>query len=207
MYDEQQVIGFIDEIIDAFAAAGRIPTPVPSSLRENLHGLVFIGRMQSDVDGGMTYSNSRAKHLSEVVATLGGNVSPSGGQVPPVEPFHVPPAAPTFAQFRAVVFTTAQEFPALTAEFTDDAPAGAAALELLRRVIWHLRQAGFERVGRQRNPSGSLSGDKICVVLDDGAWHAFDIMTLGYASHATRIAITEVGSPNPQDDDGISDGQ
>jgi hypothetical protein len=39
------------------------------------------------------------------------------------------------------------------------------AEELLMRIIWHLLQAGFT-VGKQRNPSGLLSRDKLAIEVD-----------------------------------------
>jgi len=49
----------------------------------------------------------------------------------------------------------------------------AAAAELLRRAIWHLHLAGYQS-GRQRNPSGAISNDKLTIAID-GAWRAYDI--------------------------------
>ena len=72
-----------------------------------------------------------------------------------------------------VVNATASEFAGLTAARGSEAEAQAAATELLRRVIWHLRHAGFD-AGRQKNPSGAISGDKL-TMFADGAWHAVDI--------------------------------
>jgi hypothetical protein len=51
----------------------------------------------------------------------------------------------------------------------------ALAEQLLLRTIWHLHLAGYE-AGRQRNPSGAISVDKL-TVLANGSWMAVDIYT------------------------------
>jgi hypothetical protein len=45
--------------------------------------------------------------------------------------------------------------------------------QLLRRMIWHLQLAGFS-AGRQQNPSGVISKDKLTVTVD-GVLRAYDI--------------------------------
>src|SRR5439155_20606670 len=95
--------------------------------------------------------------------------------VPPgtPNPNHVGPGPLTAERARLVVNATANEFPNLTSPRNTTDEGVAAAQELLRRMIWHLQLAGFQ-AGRQRNPSGALSNDKL-TVFADGAWHAYDV--------------------------------
>lgn len=118
---------------------------------------------------------------------------------------HVPVGPPTVEQLSKVVYATADEFPHLVKVFDTDAEALAAADELLQRIIWHLGLAGFVNVARQRNPSGLISSDKLCVTLQDWQWHAFDVMSLGYAGHATKMQVIEIGGANPVESKGIAD--
>jgi len=64
-----------------------------------------------------------------------------------------------------IVCGTGNEFSALKNPTTTAAQRAANQTELLLRMIWHLQLAGFT-AGRQRNPSGAISGDKLCVVVD-----------------------------------------
>lgn len=103
-----------------------------------------------------------------------------------------------------LVCGTGNEFPALknataTIEERDD-----NAEELMRRAIWHLRQGGFD-AGRQQNPSGLLSRDKLCVVVD-GVLRAYDIfLGKGNFSVAMSTHMHEVGPAVLVDDEGIPD--
>jgi len=76
--------------------------------------------------------------------------------------------------------------------------------ELLRRMIWHLKEAGFS-AGRQLNPSGILSGDKLCVVVD-GVTRVYDVF-LSYETYGVPLQTQMLEYPNPnlQDDAGIPD--
>ena len=74
-----------------------------------------------------------------------------------------------------MVNNTATEFPYNTAPHHDRNLKAALTEELLLRTIWHLQVAGYE-AGRQRNPSGAISFDKITILLN-GAWMAVDIYT------------------------------
>ncbi len=200
-YDEQQVLGFIADGTALYAAVGRQP---------DQSALVWPARVVFDAcvapDGGtpMGWTAARAKHLEELRVALG--LPPVQIPPPPFSSLHVAPGPRTADQVRKVVFATAQEFPALTKVFDTDGAASAASTELLLRIIWHLSLAGFSEVGRQKNPSGAISGDKFCVKLDDGQWHAYDVMTLGFAGHATAMNFQEVGSPNPIAENGVPDG-
>jgi hypothetical protein len=92
---------------------------------------------------------------------------------PTTNPSHVAPGPLDAAQAERVVFATAREFPHLTAPPPTESEGIARAEELLLRTVWHLRLAGFE-AGRQRNPSGAISNDKLTIVIN-GSWRAFDI--------------------------------
>jgi hypothetical protein len=116
---------------------------------------------------------------------------------------HVPAGPLTASRAQDVVFGTACEFQQLTAVFPTDSQALAAADELLRRTIWHLHLAGYQ-AGRQQNPSGAISSDKLTIFIG-GAWHAYDIFSLGYAGVATRVQFLEVTPPNYVPDGGIPD--
>lgn len=194
-YDESQVLGFIDDEIDAFANAGRIQKPVPPELRELLHGLVFPARMIYDVCNGWTYAASRVKHLAEVNVALNAKPAPT--------PAPQPTVLLTVDNARAIVFNVADAYPQLTAVFDSDEAAIDAATELLGRVIWHLQQAGF-KAGKQRNPSKAISGDKV-TIFADGALRIYDIFSLGYKGRATTVQFVELTGANPVDDPGIPD--
>jgi hypothetical protein len=77
---------------------------------------------------------------------------------------------------RQIVYGTADEFPNLLGVFGSDSEAEGAAFELLLRTIWHLQLAGFQ-AGRQQNPSGRISEDKLTIFIG-GAWHAYDVSSV-----------------------------
>jgi hypothetical protein len=118
-------------------------------------------------------------------------------------PGHVPPGPLTEAQAEKITYNTSTEFPQLTAVYGSDSEAEAAAEQLLLRTIWHLQQYGFQ-AARQKNPSGIISKDKLCVQIG-GVWRSFDIFRLGYAGVATSVQWLEVFPPNPIADRGIPD--
>ena len=122
---------------------------------------------------------------------------------PPTNPNHVGPGPLSVARAEQVVYATANEFPGLQTPRGTDAESAAAGEELLRRMIWHLQLAGFQS-GRERNPSGAISGDKLTVVAD-GAWHVYDVWTLGGAGRPISVIFYEVFPPNPVADGGIPD--
>ena len=128
---------------------------------------------------------------------------PSGGGGGGNQGGHIGSGPATEDRARQVVFGTSQEFPGLTAVFGSDSQAIAAAEQLLRRTIWHLHLAGFD-AGRQRNPSGTISNDKLTIFIG-GSWHAYDVYSLGYAGHATRVQFVEVFPAGPVADGGIPD--
>jgi hypothetical protein len=122
---------------------------------------------------------------------------------PPPSGGHVTPGPLTAQQASNIVYATAKEFPHLTAVFGSEAEAVNAAEELLLRTIWHLQHAGFQ-AGRQRNPSGAISNDKLTIVID-GAWHSYDVYSLGYAGRATTVQFIEVWPADPLPSSGIQD--
>jgi hypothetical protein len=103
-----------------------------------------------------------------------------------------------------IVCGTAQEFPALTVVTVDEPTRLANASTLLGRMIWHLQLAGAS-AGRQRNPSGAISPDKLTVNIA-GVWRAFDVF-LGVEAFTVPLQTTmqEVFPANYVADGGIPD--
>lgn len=134
--------------------------------------------------------------------------APSPAPPPPAAPiesaYHVGPGPQAGWRAEQVVRATADEFAHLLAPRGTDAEAVAQSEELLRRMIWHLQHAGFQ-AGRQRNPSGAISNDKLTVFADN-AWRAFDVFyDYGVAHQTTQLIFYEVFPPNPIGDGGIPD--
>ena len=102
-----------------------------------------------------------------------------------------------------IIGGTANEWAALVAIAPDQATRDSNQLQLLLRTIWHLRLDGYQ-AGRQRNPSGILSTDKLTVVEDGGFLRAFDCYTGVYTAPMTVQAI-QVSPANFVDDPGIAD--
>jgi hypothetical protein len=115
---------------------------------------------------------------------------------------HIGGAALDTTRAERIVYATADEFPCLLAVFPTESEALVNAEQLLRRMIWHLRAAGFQ-ANRQRNPSGLISNDKLTINI--GGWHVYDVMSLGYAGVAGRATFNEVPLPDPVPDTGIPD--
>lgn len=123
---------------------------------------------------------------------------------PPSSAFHVEAGPTTCSRAERVVNATADEFPGLTAPRASEADAISASAELLRRMIWHLQLAGYP-AGRQRNPSGAISNDKITIHCN-GGWHAYDVFRdLGGVGRPTDVIFLEVFSPDTVADAGIPD--
>ncbi|HKT79005.1 MAG TPA: hypothetical protein VJP86_02210 [Vicinamibacterales bacterium] len=124
---------------------------------------------------------------------------------PGEDPHHVGPGPLSAIRAQQVIYATADEHSYLLAPLNDTGAKMANAEEMLRRCIWHLHLAGYQ-AGRQRNPSGAISLDKLTIRLEDGGWHAYDIMTnFDIPGTETRMLFLEVTPPNPIGDDGIPD--
>jgi hypothetical protein len=127
-----------------------------------------------------------------------------GSTTPTSNPNHVAPGALTAAQAERVVYATGREFPALTAAPPTESEGIARAEELLLRTVWHLKLAGFD-AGRQRNPSGAISNDKLTILIN-GAWHAYDIFRdLGHPGVPMDVIFLEVFPANSIAYPGIAD--
>lgn len=103
-----------------------------------------------------------------------------------------------------IICGTSHEFPNLTGATTTAEERETNAIELLRRMIWHLKQAGFS-AGRQQNPSKAISGDKLTVVTES-VLRAYDV----FADSSNFLApmsthMVEVAPPVMVDDAGIPD--
>lgn len=114
------------------------------------------------------------------------------------QPAHIGPGAPSVERARQVVLGTAAEFPAQVAQGSNV----DVMEELMRRMIWHMQVAGMQ-AGRQKNPSGAISKDKLTAFLD-GAWHVYDVLS-DRASGPFDVHMDEVPLPNYQADLGIAD--
>jgi hypothetical protein len=123
-------------------------------------------------------------------------VSPSPSPTPTPSPNgqngHIAAGGATEDRAKSVVFGTYNEFPSLHAVFGSEGEAVGAADQLLRRTLWHLNLAGFEAAG-QKNPSGAISSDKICIKIG-GQWRLFDIYSLGTPGKATTVQWFEIAS-------------
>lgn len=96
------------------------------------------------------------------------------------------------------------EFSTLLAIAADQDTRTANAIELVERMIWHLQQAGFT-AGRQKNPSGLISTNKLAVICD-GIPRAYDVLTnASNYTVAMTTSMQEVGSPNLQATSGTAD--
>lgn len=103
-----------------------------------------------------------------------------------------------------IVCGTGNEHSALKNPTADLSTRDANATQLLRRMIWHLKQAGFT-AGRQQNPSGAISKDKLTVIVD-AVLRAYDVFS-DYDNFATALK-TQMSETAPAvlvDDAGIPD--
>lgn len=103
-----------------------------------------------------------------------------------------------------IIGGTANEWAALRNVTATVAERQANAEALLLRIIWHLKQAGFS-AGRQRNPSGLISPDKLAVEVD-GVIRAYDLF-ISYDDNtiAMQVAGNEVPGAQLVDDAGLPD--
>jgi hypothetical protein len=134
--------------------------------------------------------------------TGGGGGGGGGSSCAPNPGRHIGGSSIDTTRAEQVVRATADEFPCLLAVFPTDELALINAEQLLRRMIWHLKVAGFQ-ANRQRNPSGLISNDKLTIFI--GSWRVWDVMTLGFAGSAGRVTFNEVPLPDPVSDTGIPD--
>jgi hypothetical protein len=103
-----------------------------------------------------------------------------------------------------IVCGTGNEFSALKNPTATLDEREANAVELLRRMIWHLRLAGFT-AGRQQNPSGAISKDKLTVVVES-TLRAYDVFfDFDNFEQALGTQMLETAPANLVDDAGIPD--
>jgi len=172
-----------------------------------------------DLSGRLKKAEDMIATLIQQTQSLNNQINPPPTPSPPPTPTPPPPSpppapppasGPDVNRARQIVEQTAAEFPGDFAVFPTDQEALDAAIDFLLRAIWHLNLGGHGdnptpfTAGRQRNPSGLISNDKICVQIN-GVFRAFDIMTLGFANHATTLNWQEIGSPNYVPDAGKPD--
>jgi hypothetical protein len=75
---------------------------------------------------------------------------------------------------------------------------------MVQRMIWHLALGGFT-AGRQKNPSGAISSDKLAVVILTEQ-RAFDVFrSFDSFDKQMVVQMLEVFPSNLQADPGISD--
>jgi hypothetical protein len=123
---------------------------------------------------------------------------------PPADnPYHVKPGPLTVDLASQVPFAVVREYPYLNRTPGSDDEGTQLSEELVLRSIWHLKLLGFD-AGRQRNPSGAISNDKLTILIN-GQWRAFDIASMGYAGHPMQVIFLEIGSPNPIGYPGLPD--
>ncbi len=123
---------------------------------------------------------------------------------PPSNMHHVGAGALTADRAYQVVMATSREHSHLIAAKHSEAESLAGSHEMLRRMIWHLQLAGYQ-AGRQRNPSGALSNDKL-TVFADGSWRGFDVFfDLGHAGSPTQVIWWDLGYADHVPDPGIPD--
>lgn len=135
-------------------------------------------------------------------ASGGGGGGGGGPACGPNPSKHVGGAGLDVTRAERIVYAAGDEFPCLLAVFPTDDAAITAAEQLLRRMIWHLRAAGYQ-ANRQRNPSGLISNDKLTIFI--GSWRIWDVMTLGFAGSAGRVTFNELTGADPVPDSGIPD--
>lgn len=146
---------------------------------------------------------------------------PSSGSAPPPQQPPTPPPPPTPEvtssnvnhvgpgplngdRAFAIVEATSAEFPHLAAPHPTESSAVADAEQLLLRIIWHLQLAGFN-AGRQQNPNGAISNDKLTVFLD-GRWQAFDVFaSYGVPNQQMHVIFWPVDPPGHIPYPGIPD--
>ena len=101
-----------------------------------------------------------------------------------------------------IIGGTSNEWPLVSVATPDQATRDSNQATLLGRIIWHLLTDGYT-AGKQRNPSGIISGDKIALV-EDGVLRAMDVFTGVYTAPLVTQAI-QVSPANLVPDPGIPD--
>jgi hypothetical protein len=196
----------------------------PTTAQINIKGTAIVDGLgcQFDLSGvGTIFDNNGAITIPYTGTTCWGAVSgnetlrrpqpaapeapaPAPNEPPPPSSWHAAPGPLSAQQANRIVSATGEEFAHLRAPFGSVGEKIGTSDELLRRIIWHLREAGFT-AGRQRNPSGAISVDKVTIHAD-GGWHAYDILTNFDVPHQeTRMLFIEVTPPSYVPDDGIPD--
>jgi hypothetical protein len=204
-------------------ASGTLVNPTTAMIHVTGNGVLGSVGCQFDLNGNGTIIDNDSITISYSGTTCFGPVSgtqtlrrPSpAAPPPPAEPepapaqpsgsaFHVGPGPLSGQRAQEVIEATGREFSHLLAPHGSEGSKVAATDELLHRVIWHLQLAGYQ-VGRQRNPSGAVSFDKVTIVID-GQWKAFDIFTdWDSPGRETRILFIEVFPPSHVPSSGLSD--
>jgi hypothetical protein len=140
--------------------------------------------------------------------TTGGSTGATGtttGLPPDPNPNHVQPGARSEERVDLIAEATFNEFQALAQPTATIEEKQNNTEELLRRTIWHLQLAGYQS-GRQKNPSGAISRDKLSVQLENGAWMAYDLYTdWDVPERITRRVFVPVGEGNYVPDSGVPD--
>lgn len=184
----------------AFSISGTAHIVDNNTLEIPYSGTTCLG----PVSGSETLRRPTAPAPSEPAPPADPGTPPPPPPPPSESTYHVQPGPKTLPMAEQVVNATADEFRHLVAPRNTSGEAQDAAEELLRRVIWHLRHYGFD-AGRQKNPSGAISGDKL-TVFAEGGWHAIDIFYVyGSPGKPIRMIFLEVFPASPVADGGIPD--
>jgi hypothetical protein len=184
-------------------------TPLPDAKRYP-DGTLFYnwtyGVLYIAIQGTWYYCAGVAETKAGIIPISGTSTSP------PTDPPTTPPETPigdldsscssppstghpsgtslTGAAFQNIVCGTQQEWSALRAVCGDQATRTANNTELLLRIIWHLNNYGF-LAGRQKNPNGIISGNKLTCKIG-GVVRAFDVFREVTYTEVTPPRIMEV---------------
>jgi hypothetical protein len=196
------------------ASIGTLTGPLTANLDAGSHKLTAVANPTADADAVNLIT---LKRYVEARLSAAGLIDASGHAVTPADTDNGQTAAgvaaagpdghpsvsgPSAYNAGLIIGGVAHEFPALVAPAVDEATFDTNRLELLERTIWHLIAFGFT-AGRQQNPSGILSTDKIAVV-EDGILRAFDCYTGTFPTGITVQAL-QVFPPNLVADAGTPD--
>jgi hypothetical protein len=204
-------------------ASGSLVNPTTAIIQVTGNGVLGAVGCQFDLNGTGTIVDNDSITIQYTGTTCFGPVSGTetlrrpapAAPPPPPEPepapsqpsgsaFHVGPGPLSAQRAQEVIEATGREYSHLLAPYGSGGAKIAATDELLHRVIWHLQLAGYQ-AGRQRNPSGAVSFDKVTIVLD-GQWKAFDIFTdWDIPGKDTRVLFIEVFPPSHIPNSGLPD--